>query len=500
MMLFHHFKSRRDVGTCAEDDITHFHKDHDPISNAKTTPPKEEHIRIPAIWAFEAYTPSYISNFYDGIKELGWNEDAWDDNVELKDMLNGLRHTTTGSDWINLGYIVDEENKTSQPGTRKAKLPDGVESIKASIFQFLPSTTILACKFKMKDDLARLIEDPIRETYSTNKERTKDGYRIIDVYQQKKDAIVLTREYLKNLCTSWLTNNLPGLFSAGYLNGEYPACELIIFEKHVPYQKIDGKENKSYPAILEIENSYYAWECDDLKGVYLQSRDYLHENKNSIVLLGNINEMLASIDLRGYGNTTEDRILNYLNYIDNSLGTWVLLILVQLFEKQVNMLRDKYGEHDINMDVSSLIDLDRQLIELQKNTVPFIHELKDFCMDETCFMHDIFEFKAIHKMRNKEVGLFASIRERLLFYADKLKNNEALLRDAANSIRQITATEVSKYLAKTNIQLQKRMSLMTLVILLLTILTAVSAALEIKKSFDLTIILDWISRLIKYIM
>jgi hypothetical protein len=145
------------------------------------------------------------------------------------------------------------------------------------------------------------------------------------------------------------------------------------------------------------------------------------------------------------------------------------------------------------------MNLDRQILDIQKNAIPFIHELKEFCKHEKYFMHEVYEFKAIHEMRKRDDGLFSSMRKRLLFYADLLNRNEKLLRNTADANRQIATTKSSNYLAQTNIGLQKRMNWMTFVILLLTIVLAVSAIVEIKKTFDLTIIFEWFIRLFKLV-
>jgi len=363
-------------------------------------------------------------------------------------------------------------------------LPDGIESIKASLLQFLPSTTILACRFIPKDDLANSIENPLRENYSTYNEKTKNGYRIIDVLHQKKDAVVLAREYLKNLCTSWLAENFPGLFSSGYPDGNFPVCELITFKKHAPYKKIHGNSYDNFLSMLDLADDFDAWQSNELEGIFLQLANGRDNQIFNLVLSGNINEMLASKDLKSYGDTTEGKILNYLNYIDISLGRWVLLIITKTFERRLTKLRDSYGKTDIdvlNNSPSVLLNLDRQTLDIQKNAIPFIHELKGFCEHEKYFMHNVFEFKAIHEMRKKDDGLFSSFRKRLLFYADLIDRNEELLRNTADATRQIVTAKSSNYLAQTNIGLQKRLNWMTVIILLLTIVTAVSAIIENKN-------------------
>jgi Mg2+ and Co2+ transporter CorA len=221
-----------------------------------------------------------------------------------------------------------------------------------------------------------------------------------------------------------------------------------------------------------------------------------------MMLFGNVNDMLSDKDLKCYVDNVKDQIINYLSYIDNSLGIWVLFVLAKAFERRIAILRDSYGAYDVDNltdNTKILMNLDRQVLDLQKDAVPFIHELKSCCEHKKCFMHDVFEFRAVHEMRKSDNGFFNSIRKRLLFYADSLNDNEKLLRSTAEANRQIASAKSSNFLAQTNIGLQKRMNWMTFIILILTIVSAISAIFEIKKTFVLKSISEWFVGFIKII-
>ena len=465
-------------------DIKYYHDSADPKDNKKTSPPEDEKITIPALWAFEVYTPSYIANLHDGIKNHGWSENEWNLSSDFQNTLNKLRYRASGYGWINLGYIIDIENESWWPNTKKTKLPKGIKAIKGSLLQFLPSTTIFACQFILDDELASSIEIPLRETYSTFKEKINGGHIYNDVIHQKEDAVLLAREYLKNLCTSWFSQNFPGLFSSGNFGKTFPTCEYLTFEKYSPSNEKEIKFSRDYLYILGLSDNFDTWHCDQLAGLFLQLK---YDMKN-IVLYGNYHEILSNKDLKSYGTEKKDRILNFLNYIDITLGIWVLQCLTSTFENRLTKLRDSYGTIDINKlstEPSLLVELDTKVLENQKNISPFLHELKSFCEHQGSFMHDIYEFKATHKMYKNDDGLFNTIRKNLMFLGDYLSRNEKLLQNTANANRQIATVISSNDVAKTNIGLQKQMNLMTLVILFFTIIASVSAIIEIQKKFDL---------------
>jgi len=99
------------------------------------------------------------------------------------------------------------------------------------LLQFIPSTTILVCQFNFEDDLANIIDDSLRETYKTYKKKIKHGYRFESIQHQKKDNINLNREYLNNICSTWLKENFAGIFASNSVKEEHPICALLTLEK-----------------------------------------------------------------------------------------------------------------------------------------------------------------------------------------------------------------------------------------------------------------------------
>jgi hypothetical protein len=308
--------------------------------------------------------------------------------------------------------------------------------------------------------------------------------------------VVLAREYLKSLCASWFVDNFPGFFSSGYPQEAFPTCELITLEKHIPYQKVDGRARDNFLSMLELASNFDAWQSDELEGLFLQLPEGTGKRIDNLILSGNTDDILTNKDLAGYGQTREGQILNYLSCLDTSLGIWVLFIVSKTFERHLTQLRDSYGELDIDSlkdSVKDLVYLDKQVLGLQKDAIPFIHELKDFCSDETYCMHDVIEFSPIHESRKKQSGLFKSMRETLMFRMELLDRNERLLRDTADASRQIAYATSSYYLAQTNISLQRWLIVMTLVILLLTAVLVLSEIPATEETSYLEGIVEWLT-------
>jgi hypothetical protein len=236
------------------EDLSYYHNERDAKDNNSTTPPSEEKVRVPSIWAFEVYTPSTISNLYIGIKNLELSNSMLGIDSHHEDSIRNLRFRAFGGGWINVGTIYDESVKTFIPAT-KTKLPKGILSIRFSVLQNMPSITILICQFIFDEETANSLNVPLSRNFTTYTEKIKTGLRIvINVPHQKKKQTEITRAYLRSLCTSWIAKNMPGYFSLKSLQNLLPTCELILLNKHNPMDKIG---DRIYDGNLDNRNEWY---------------------------------------------------------------------------------------------------------------------------------------------------------------------------------------------------------------------------------------------------
>jgi hypothetical protein len=471
-----------------DEHLEYYHKTRDPKTNVETTPPDDEKVRVPTVWAFEVFPPAYIENFHQSINRLGWADEKIDAFDDFQDTLHDMRHKVAGGGWINLGWIIDNSTKQTSPRSKTAQLPNGVHSIRASLLQFIPSTTILVCQFNFEDNLANILENPLREDCKTFKKKNKHGYRFISVEHQKKDLINLNREYLNNICSTWLKENFAGIFASDLIEEEHPICALLTLEKNIPFMNNEHKWN-NYMSLLDIDNDIDTWKNEKLKGLYLKLPRERNSVRKSIILTGNINEILKDEDLKFYGQTKESSVLNFLQDLDYTLGTWVLSTLLDAYIYKITDLRDLYGKTDINnlsQSISTITELDHQIIKSQRNILPFISEIKHYCENQSYFMHNIYEFLPLNERVDQERQLFSNIRESMIYRIELLEQNERILKETANAARQVNTAVSSDNLAKSNLRMQNSMHKMTWVILLLTLISTFSAVVSIigKESID----------------
>jgi hypothetical protein len=457
--------------------LRYHHEKIDPKANQETTPEQDEQIRVPSIWVFEAYPPSFINNFKASIEKLGWNSDEQVINPNITDTIDGMRGSFFGGGWINIGYIEDVSKKSRGfRHERQAHLPEGIKFIRASALQFIPSTTILIFQFFFNEDVITSLVKPLRDTYKTYIEPFDGGLRYYDVHHQKKAAVDVMRGYLRSICTNWINENIPGLFSSGISDCYLPTCEIILLAKHTPYER-----NVPFLDMLDL-NEYEAWKSEKLQGLYFQFPRFIGDELGRVILSGNINEILPDKDLNEYGNISrEDRIIHYLDDLDYTLGTWILYVIARHYEKHISAIRDSYGNmavEDVSSTIKDIQTLDRELLQLQRDAIPFAENLNKYCQNEKAYTHGLYKFKTVAE-KLMQTDLFEYIREYLNKSAISIISSIEQMHSMGEHTSRIVATITNKELNATNIKLQRSMVRMTFVLVVLTIALVVIAVKDL---------------------
>lgn len=458
--------------------VDHCHEERDRKINACTSLPPEESVRVPSIWVFEAYTPSAVSNLQAGADRLGWSGSEALLNPDFPDAIGDMRSTRWGGGWLNLGYIVPNNDKQHFSFHRRAPLPPGIEAIQASVWQSFPSTTLLCCQFMLDDGLANSLEQPLAESFNTYEEPIgKTSVRFVDVAHQKQNAVELMREYLCSLCSDWVTEYFPGYFSSDMGGHELPTCELILFSKHEDFGNLAYSHSEpNFLQMLNLHTPRDTWSSTDLSNLYLQLAERKNQSPCRVVLFGNVNQVLHEENLDMYGSDTRERkIVHRLQDLDRTLGTWVLGLMAQDFVAEMGKTRDAYGSLNIStntLNTEKLRELDKRLLEFQRNAIPFAHDITAYCEHVGWFMHNVYEFQPTQKWEDYEPKLFSDMRQQLSLSATHIMSAEQQIRAIALQTGNIISTISNEKLASTNWRLQNSMVLMTIVMLFLTVIMA----------------------------
>jgi hypothetical protein len=460
-----------------------YQRERDRQVNASTSPPLGESVRMPAIWALEAFTPSQIKNLGAAAERLGWtNGDDWILNFDFTDKIADFRTRSMGGGWLNLGYILSEQAKRSPlSNSRRAPLPQGIERIRASLIQPFPSITILCLRFDLDNETATSLMPPLMEVYSTYREPiSHGGWRIVEVEHQKKLAVEFARAALRSIATEWIANYFPGHFASHPDGNLVPTCELLMFEKQEAFVDRSSYADPTFLQALSVLDAMDTWQSEDLPGLYLKLKDRLTDQQSAAgraTLFGNVHQALATKEhLTSYGADKERQLVNWLHYLDRTLATWTVRELGRDFIRRIGRTRDAYAELDRSRirGVDELKKLDAAFSDIQRNAVPFAHDLARFCRIKGLFFHDVFEFEPVRKSENFNPKLFVTSRDWLIECARYIQRLEEHLRFVAQQTAQMVTSTVNEQLAQSNLRLQRQIGTMTYIMLLLAALTAIA--------------------------
>lgn len=475
--------------------LEYSHRERDPRDNAETSLPRDESLHVPCIWAFEVFTPTLIANLWSGANRLGGATSSTGGPGEgFPDLIADWRLRASGGGWVNLGFIVNPEKYRPLSNARTAPLPTGIDAVHATILQPLPSTTILGCQCFLDKDASAALEAPFRETFATYAQDLGNGVtQFISVEHQRIQAVELIRAYLRAQCCEWLAGLFPGLFhSLGGANA-IPTAELLMFTEQHEFEHLrsPSEAKSTMLRVLDLDTVVDIWKSDELAGLYLKLENGSQGASGRAVLFGNVNHALADKDLAGYGETREDKVVHWCQYLDHSFGAWILELAAEKYVAELATVRDGYGSLQFDAgatNVDNTKQLERAISRLARNAIPFAYELSQFCNSRGLFMHNIFEFESVHKWEKVQRRLFAESRERLMLLSDYIKDVEQQVRAIALQAGQIITAAANERVADTNLRLQRGIAWMTIAILILTALLAKKEIGEVVGSIEKAIV------------
>jgi hypothetical protein len=399
------------------DALEYSHRERDPRDNVATSLPEDESLRVPCIWAFEAFTPTQIDNLWTVLARLRGLDVPRFGRESAAEMVEEWRLQVSGGGWVNLGFIVGPDKYRPLHHALSAPLPSGIDALHATIMQPLPSTTILRCQFLLDPQAASALEAPFREPFSTYAQNAKDGVvQFISVEHQRVQAVDAMRAYLRAQCTEWIVEFFPGLFHSSLGAAGIPTAELMLFSRIEEFESTATQAtNAPYPLrILNPDSLPSIWKSSEIANMYLKLENASKREGGRAVLFGNADRVLLDKNLAAYGSDRHDQIAHWCHYLDHTFGAWILSLIAGRYINDLAFIRDEYGSLKFDPSTETLAtarSIEIELSALTRNAIPFAQELAVYCNRKALFMHEIFEFNPVHRWRGEERKLFAEMRE-----------------------------------------------------------------------------------------
>ena len=313
----------------------------DPEQNKQQTPPADEFVDLCNIWAIEFYTPSHTEKLISSFERLGWADD------KERNLTARIKHrdpSQYSQAWMPLGPVIPH-NLPNPFATHplRADLPSVISRAYVDVYFFTPSLIAIVFGFAFNDEYSRIYDENLRQERQTYVTSIPRGFRIHDPMNQRASDIKKIRKDSIKLITDWVSENIPGLFSAGLLGGDFPTCEFLTLRKAQPLPSREERVGaiQWYLHNLGLDHSYGTWECTALPSLRFNPSSIERNTPNYHSILS-INE--TNWEEQGHQeankNDRESRTYEMHQRVNGMLGNWAMGTLLRGYSRHFSKLRN----------------------------------------------------------------------------------------------------------------------------------------------------------------
>ena len=442
-------------------------RQNDPDTNARTTPPPDEFIDLCCVWGVEFYTPAYMESLIDNLEKLGWrHREGSSSPAEWVRDMDYHRRARTHMRISDIYPIGDADARSAF--AHELKLPPHVKRAVMDISTLTPSLACIAMCFVFDEEFGGRIDRTLRQDRQS-RWRKKTRWLLTDRPRRQKIAdIVQIRTDMSVVVSSWFSKNLPGVFSAGLLGGEFPTSELISFCEANPHelQPAGNNSDAEYVRMLMLTNGTNVWHSRTCQGLNIE-----------ISLLGmsetggarfhsslTINKNRSGANVLDFDSSDRLSLTNYVhNLVSGTLNLWAISPMLYGYAQRWKRIRQLRFSKDASQrnSVKRLETISGHVIDsIDVGTI--IDELNSEMQDDGIIGWDVEEF-------DPHMPWQSELKESL---HNKIREDAVWLQSINTSIRDNLARYGSMLSATEDIRLQKRLLSLTGVLFALSILIA----------------------------
>ena len=423
------------------------------------------------IWAAEIYTPAHTESLAQALRNFDQETRTTSSASEdLASWFEGTQRQLHGNAMRNLGIWVPKGEPDSRIfRERTVSLPAPVKYASGMMFSLSPTLTCIVVCFVFNEEMSNCYDAVLKSYRETFLTETGGRTSIHMPILQKDDDIWRLRSEMSSMAQDWFRDNFPGAFSSQTDELAMPTCELVTLGDAIPFPDTDEPTQPLYVRLLGLDDRWDAWKYSALPRLRL--------GFHSPPKKGPRNHATLAINLRHWSEANPEREsrhaksspLSYMHLpVPELMSIWAIGPLLQHFAENLVRIQNSTvfhagrGENHVEVlrqltnHVSSLSDLSAvsaDLDERDKKWVrpllmgsPFVPVRTDRRTDSTTL----------------DIALWRSINER----ARWLRSTDRNIRDRLSQIGAFVG-------AQENVRLQKKVSTLTWVILVVTILAIV---------------------------
>jgi hypothetical protein len=426
-----------------------------------------------------------MNRLVEKLRNLGWDRDHYHDpKMNPVNWLKGLRRFQSGGAWLNLGFL-HPPHSTSTLGfySRTSALPADIEYANAWMYSVTPSLICIVVCFALDEDKSGMFDRSLRADRQTFATEAGSGTQYHEPWKQKSDEIGNLRARISSELLSWFSANLPGLFSSGLLDGNIPTCELITLQDGNPFPSLAKEEGPppEYLRLLGVSHDLEAWKSKSIPSLkFSVSQGWSTSPQHHSILAANVNRLTESIP-DGYSGECRP---NRIHFVDSMMwkliAIWAILPMFEGYTQHLSRVRSSttLSNTSLQPPVRVLESLGRH-ISYSVDIAAVTAELATHAERQLARSHDIDPFEPC----NPEI-----YREKLSLsdYLNQVIGKQASwLQETDVSIRSHLTQYGALIGATESVRVQKSVTFLTWVLVMLAIATLVAPLLPAIISFEL---------------
>jgi hypothetical protein len=459
-----------------------WHVERDPAENARTAPPEDESIELPCVWMTEIYGPSRLPNLIAAVRRLGWEREEHTSPLiseGIEAWIARARLHPFGGSWLNLGPIARSGTTSILGGPRRAPLPSGISHAYGLIRVLTPALTCLTMQFFLEPGLKDGFESSLRKAMPTMVTPYRGGHAIDEPQLRKRRAIANQRVHTRRLCASWFIENAPGAFSSYGLSDAWPTIELLALQKGTPFggAKVDGW---NYLSTLGVAYDFEAWIWQP-EGVLRLGPASSPEGPHGYYFsLGfNVDEASQRISLTGYENWSVALAIAYRIHhdVEPLLSTLAGGSLLSCHDQSLAKRRDdrqkspRFPYKRASEELESL----RQLLWSGADAQVAALELARYAADERRFARGAPNLSPARPEDWEGEKSYDELIRR------SMATDSARVRETHDFFREVLGSRANVASALVNLRLQRLISLLTWVLVVLAAATVGLALAQLRS-------------------
>jgi hypothetical protein len=339
----------------------------DDEENERTTPPPQETVTWVATWVAEFYPPSALAPAIEGLRELGWDTEAF----RTRDVVAWLERARVGGglSWASAGAFRPK-GATTFPITTALDMPGEFALFLPGFVQPAPGITVLVSAWLLAERQRLCLDQALREPATgTVSKLPHGGHSMRYASAEKAARIGRTREDLRGQAREWIARNIPGAFATQLGVERMPTWDLVTTtSEHAWADRPAAQDWRDTLGLSPVDR----WTSEDLPGLSLCFPVWSDaESKPGIVFSGREGELVASLrDFQGADLWAYAQHLHEV--VDGLLAIWAIHEAVRGYRRRFAETRDAVAA----ATQPGLRPVSKQLDRLRRDVLPLSFDVR----------------------------------------------------------------------------------------------------------------------------